>query len=165
MNATIRPELFIEDDILPQLIQYCRERHFEHFMLVADANTQAALGQCVEQALKATGYDVRTVVFTDQTEVVADEARLIEVLAHVDPNRAIGRWLRVHRRAACDRRSERDDRVCAADGGLCRSANLDGCAEADDRCGLRRYARQVHLARRLEDRASVLKPSHIFGLL
>jgi glycerol-1-phosphate dehydrogenase [NAD(P)+] len=84
MNTTTPPELFIEDDILPHLIQYCRARQFDQFMLVAEAHTHAALGQRVEQALRANSFDVRTVVFRHHAEVVADEAHLIEVLAQAD---------------------------------------------------------------------------------
>ncbi len=84
MSQNTLPQLFIEDDAVLKFIQYCRDRQFDRFMLIADANTYAALGQRIEQALQTQGWDVRTVVFRGQDEVIADEAHLIEVLVQAD---------------------------------------------------------------------------------
>jgi len=66
-------------EALARLIQYCQTEQFSRFLLVADTNTYAALGQRVQSALEAIGGDVQTLVL-DATEVLADERRIFEVL-------------------------------------------------------------------------------------
>ena len=71
--------LYLGNQADENLIAYCRARGYDRFMLIADKNTYAALGKRVEGALKAVGWDVKTVVFND-AEVVPDEAFIFQVL-------------------------------------------------------------------------------------
>jgi glycerol-1-phosphate dehydrogenase [NAD(P)+] len=61
------------------LAEHCRSRGLDSFLLVADPNTYAALGQRVEEDLKTHDWDVRTVIL-DGDEVLADEKRVFDVL-------------------------------------------------------------------------------------
>ena len=79
----ILPRLVIEDDILPALVAYCREKHHTLFMLVCDNNTYRALGRRVEQGLRAQGWDVLTAKL-EGAEVIADEDHIIQVLLQHD---------------------------------------------------------------------------------
>ena len=65
------------------MVQYCNSRHASRFLLVSDENTYAALGERAEAALRAQGWDVRTVVLTSP-EVIADEEHIVQVLLEAD---------------------------------------------------------------------------------
>ncbi len=73
----------IGNQAVAEFIRYCKQRHLEEFLLVADENTYRALGQAVEVALLAQGYDVVTVVLKGK-EVIADEHYLVRVLLSAD---------------------------------------------------------------------------------
>jgi glycerol-1-phosphate dehydrogenase [NAD(P)+] len=66
-------------EAIDRLIEYCQSRQLDHFMLVSDENTHPVLGGCAEAALKAQGWDVRTVVLSGE-EVIADEEYIVQVL-------------------------------------------------------------------------------------
>jgi glycerol-1-phosphate dehydrogenase [NAD(P)+] len=76
--------LYLGTNAVEQLVQYCETTQRTHFLLVADRNTHAALGQAVEAALKARHWDVKTVVFQEK-EVIPDEAFIFQVLLQADP--------------------------------------------------------------------------------
>jgi glycerol-1-phosphate dehydrogenase [NAD(P)+] len=71
--------LYLGDQAVEHLVNYCREQYYTRFMLVADRNTYAALGQSVENALSGCGWDVKSVVF-QENEVVPDEDFIFQVL-------------------------------------------------------------------------------------
>jgi glycerol-1-phosphate dehydrogenase [NAD(P)+] len=75
--------VYIERDVLPILIDACRARGLDKFLLVADGNTYDVLGRRAEAALRGQGWDVRTVVPADP-EVIPDERALVEVLIGTD---------------------------------------------------------------------------------
>jgi glycerol-1-phosphate dehydrogenase [NAD(P)+] len=74
---------YLGDNAVEHLIQYCETQNLNHFLLVADRNTYAALGQAVEAALQACRWDVKVMVF-DSPEVVPDEAFIMQVLMQAD---------------------------------------------------------------------------------
>jgi glycerol-1-phosphate dehydrogenase [NAD(P)+] len=76
--------LYLGANAIDHLVEYCKAQQQEHFLLVADRNTYAALGQAVESALKGCGWDVKTVVFQEK-EVIPDEAFIFQVLLQADP--------------------------------------------------------------------------------
>ncbi len=68
----------LEDDALPALAAFCRALPEQRFTLVADENTQAALGARVAAALQAAGLHTHSIVLAGP-EVVADEEHLMQV--------------------------------------------------------------------------------------
>jgi len=64
---------------IDRLIKYCRSSGLDRFLLVSDENTHAVLGARAEAALRAQGWDVRTVVLSGE-EVIADEEYIVQVL-------------------------------------------------------------------------------------
>lgn len=77
MNRT--DPTYCGENALDRLIQYCRSRQLDRFLLVADQNTYAVLGRRADVALRANDWDVLTVVLQG-AEILADERRIIEVL-------------------------------------------------------------------------------------
>ena len=75
--------VYIGDHALVPLRQFCEDQGMTNFLLVADGNTFPVLGKQVETALKARGWDVKSVVFRDQA-VVPDEEFIFQVLLHAD---------------------------------------------------------------------------------
>ncbi len=75
--------LYLGNDAVSHLVQFCRERQMDRFLLVADRNTFPALGQAVESALKENGWDVKSVVFTEP-EVIPNEDFIFQVLLQSD---------------------------------------------------------------------------------
>ena len=71
--------IYLGEDGVEHLLGYCAEKSYHRFLMVADRNTYAALGQRVELALKSRGWVVKTVVFQDD-EVIPDEAFIFQVL-------------------------------------------------------------------------------------
>lgn len=75
--------LYLGENAVEHLLKYCAENNHDRFLMVADRNTYAALGQAVETGLKSRGWDVKTVVFQDD-EVVPDEAFIFQVLLQAE---------------------------------------------------------------------------------
>lgn len=73
----------IANDALDQLVAYCRQHNLSHFLIVADANTDAVLGGKVESVLRAAGFDVHKVILRGH-EIVADAERAYQVLLALD---------------------------------------------------------------------------------
>lgn len=73
----------IANDALDQLVAYCRQHNLSHFLIVADANTDAVLGGKVESVLRAAGFDVHKVILRGH-EIVADAERVYQVLLALD---------------------------------------------------------------------------------
>jgi glycerol-1-phosphate dehydrogenase [NAD(P)+] len=71
--------IYVGLDAIGQLIQYCKNQQLDRFTLIADTNTYRALGERVETALNAQGYDVAAIVLTGD-EVIADAHYLVDVL-------------------------------------------------------------------------------------
>ena len=67
------------EEPIGELIQFCKARRFERFLLVSDQNTIDVLGRRVASALRERDWDVRTVILRG-AEVLADERRIVEVL-------------------------------------------------------------------------------------
>lgn len=75
--------LYLGNETLPELIHYCRERHFTKFFLLADQNTYQALGERVKSALKAQDWDVLSLVYPDPA-VVPNEIFIVRALHKLD---------------------------------------------------------------------------------
>ena len=75
--------VYIGENALEPLLQFCKERRLVNFMLVADANTFPILGKKVQAALQAAGLNVKSVVFREP-EVVPDEDFIFQVLLQAD---------------------------------------------------------------------------------
>lgn len=71
--------LYLGDQAVDHLVEYCKTQQFDQFLLVADRNTYNVLGNTVETALLAQNWDVKAVVF-DESEVVPDEKFIFQVL-------------------------------------------------------------------------------------
>ena len=79
----VRVPVYIGNQAVPEFIRYCERQGLKEFLLVADENTYPALGKAVEDALRAAGMDVVTVVLKGQ-EVLADEHYLVRLLLNHD---------------------------------------------------------------------------------
>jgi glycerol-1-phosphate dehydrogenase [NAD(P)+] len=75
--------VYIGNDAISTLIQYCDEHGLRKFLLVSDQNTHQALGGSVEQTLRDHGYDL-IVAMLEGDEVIANEDYLIQVFLKVD---------------------------------------------------------------------------------
>ena len=73
--------IYVGNDAVQRLIDYCEQRGLKRFCMVSDTNTYAALGKQVEAALKAAKVDVTSLVLTGE-EIIADEHYLVHVLIH-----------------------------------------------------------------------------------
>lgn len=73
----------VANDALDQLVAYCQQHNLSHFLIVADANTDAVLGGKVERTLRAAGFDVHKVILRGH-EIVADAERTYQVLLALD---------------------------------------------------------------------------------
>jgi len=82
-----RIPVYCGTEAVARLIEYCRSRQFDCFLLVADQSMYAALGQRVEVALGGCGWNVRTVVLDGA--VIPDERRIVEVLYHADGEKRV----------------------------------------------------------------------------
>jgi glycerol-1-phosphate dehydrogenase [NAD(P)+] len=71
--------LYLGNDAVTHLIEYCSAQKFDRFLMVADKKTYAVLGQAVEKAIKAQGWDLLSVVFAEE-EVVPNEEFIFQVL-------------------------------------------------------------------------------------
>lgn len=75
--------LYLGNQAIEHLVQFCTERGLDRFLLVADQNTYPVLGQAAESALRARGWDVKSVVFTEP-EVIPNEDFIFQVLMQAD---------------------------------------------------------------------------------
>lgn len=73
----------IADDALDQLVRYCQERDLTRLLLVADANTDAALAARLETSLQHAGCDAKKVILHGH-EIIADAARAYQVMLALD---------------------------------------------------------------------------------
>ncbi len=80
--------IYIGDDALTHLADYCAAQSMHSLMLVADQNTYAALGQAVERKLQTHGYDVQTILLRGG-EIVADERAIVQLLEHMDASERV----------------------------------------------------------------------------
>ena len=78
-----QPVIYVGHTALAELPAFCRARAFDRFMLVADRNTYAVLGQAAEAALRDQGWDVRTVILQGD-EILADAQSMMQVLLNAD---------------------------------------------------------------------------------
>ena len=76
--------LYVGNNAIEHLLEYCDPKQLRHFLMVADQNTYKALGQSVESALNSRGWDVKSVVF-QESEVIPNEAFIFQVLLQADP--------------------------------------------------------------------------------
>ena len=79
----VRLPVYIGNQAVAEFIRYCQQQELKEFLLVADANTYRALGETVDKALRAQGFDVVTVVLQGD-EVIANEHYLVRVLLGYD---------------------------------------------------------------------------------
>jgi glycerol-1-phosphate dehydrogenase [NAD(P)+] len=75
--------LYIDEDAVAALVQYCAAQALGRFLLVADSNTYPVLGQKMEAALKGHGWDIRSVVYSEPA-VVPDEEFIFQLLLQAD---------------------------------------------------------------------------------
>jgi glycerol-1-phosphate dehydrogenase [NAD(P)+] len=75
--------IYIGENALAPLMQFCDDAGLTNFLLVADGNTFPVLGQKVEAAFQRRGWDVKSVVLRDPA-VVPDEDFIFQVLLHAD---------------------------------------------------------------------------------
>ena len=94
-----RIPIFIGNDATSRLVEYCRSHAAVvpyrrkgaiavAMTLVADQNTYRALGQAVDQALRAQGFDVNTVVLIGD-DIIADERTIVQVLVRGDASERV----------------------------------------------------------------------------
>jgi len=77
---TYRPQaVTIDEHAVEHLVEFCREHDLTKLFLVADKHTFAAQGQAVESALRAAGFDLKQIIFTNE-EVIADATHVFDVL-------------------------------------------------------------------------------------
>jgi len=79
-----RPEVRIGPDAIDRLYEICERAGFRRFLVISDRNTHAVLGDKVEKGLSGRGWDVQSVVFADEEEVVADSHHVLKVLLGYD---------------------------------------------------------------------------------
>jgi glycerol-1-phosphate dehydrogenase [NAD(P)+] len=75
--------IYVGNDAVSKLLEYCGSRAMHALALVADDNTYSALGQELDQALRAQGHDVETIVFSGD-DIVADEHYVAQLLVRGD---------------------------------------------------------------------------------
>lgn len=82
MSQKNRFPIYIGDNAITELIAYLRARQLNKMAMVVDENTYPALGQRVEQALRAAAFDLNVVHVHGRhgDNVVADEVTLIDVI-------------------------------------------------------------------------------------
>jgi glycerol-1-phosphate dehydrogenase [NAD(P)+] len=75
--------VYIGSNAVPELVRFCQEHHLEHFALIVDDNTYAALGARVESALRDQGWDVLTIRLIGD-DIIADARYVFQVLLALD---------------------------------------------------------------------------------
>ena len=73
----------IGPDALPQFETFCEANRLSRFALIADDNTYRALGQRVEAAVRAHGWDVLTILLRGD-DIGADASSVYQVLVALD---------------------------------------------------------------------------------
>jgi glycerol-1-phosphate dehydrogenase [NAD(P)+] len=76
--------IIIGHEAIAQLIDYCTAQPAGRYTLISDTNTYAALGQRVEEAFRAAGFDVTNIVLRGD-EVIADEKYLMQAMVQSPP--------------------------------------------------------------------------------
>ena len=77
------PLVYIGDDAVDSLVEFCKVQDRRRLLLVADRNTYRVLGEVVDCALRDAEFDVTTVVLGGE-EVVADAYTIMQVLLAYD---------------------------------------------------------------------------------
>lgn len=80
--------IYIGNDALARLLNYCAAQNIHALTLVADHNTYAALGQAAEHALRTHGYDVQRILLRGE-EIIADERAIVHLLEHMDASERV----------------------------------------------------------------------------
>jgi glycerol-1-phosphate dehydrogenase [NAD(P)+] len=78
--------VYVGADALARLVAFCSERDLRRLALVADPNTYEALGRRAEEALRAAGCEVRTIVL-QRHDIGADAQSVYQVLLALDNER------------------------------------------------------------------------------
>ncbi|MBI9043657.1 MAG: sn-glycerol-1-phosphate dehydrogenase [Anaerolineaceae bacterium] len=82
MTTSINPTI-IKPDILPDLLQYCEDKAYIHFALIADRKTYKAFGEKIHQSLIELNYDVLLILLKSE-EIAADEQSIAEIILQLD---------------------------------------------------------------------------------
>lgn len=83
LNQVNHIPVYIGENAIAALLEYCEQQQLSSFSLVADENTYAALGQRVEADLRACHLDIRKIVF-NTPQVIPDEVFITQVLLQAD---------------------------------------------------------------------------------
>lgn len=83
-----RIPIYIGNDAVSRLTQYCSDNGLRALRLVADHNTYAALGEAVDRTLTAHGCDVNTIVLTGH-DIIADAYYITQVLVRADASERV----------------------------------------------------------------------------
>ena len=75
--------IYIGENALLPLLQFCKDRGLTDFLLVADGNTFPVLGKQVQAALQERSCNVKSIIF-NEAQVVPDEDFIFQVLLHAD---------------------------------------------------------------------------------
>ncbi len=78
-----RPRVAIGAGVVPDLLTFCEQAGFRRLLIVADANTYPVLGRTVEEALRGSGREARSVILSGE-EVAADAHSILHVLLSFD---------------------------------------------------------------------------------
>ena len=73
----------IGPDAIPALLDFCAERGLTRFTLIADRNTYGALGQRVDEALRAEGADILPILL-EGDDIIADARYVMQVMVALD---------------------------------------------------------------------------------
>ena len=75
--------VYIGDEAIPGFIRFCQTTGLHRFAMIVDRNTQAALGERVESALRAQGWDLLKVMVVG-ADIVADAEHVFQILLALD---------------------------------------------------------------------------------
>ena len=84
INASDKPFVVIDKNVIPALIKYCHEQNHQKFLMIADSRTYQALGKQVEQALIAEGFNLKKALLEGTEEIIADEDHIVQVMNQMD---------------------------------------------------------------------------------
>lgn len=73
----------VDDQAIAHLVEFCRQQGHTKLFLVADPNTDAALGSAVSAALRDAGFDLKQILLTSK-EVIADGEHVFAVMRSLD---------------------------------------------------------------------------------
>ncbi len=82
------PYIYIGDNTLHELLEFCNQQNNEQFILVTDQIIYPIWGEQVETTLKETGRKVKTVILQGNP-VIPNEGSLINILLEVDDSKKI----------------------------------------------------------------------------